>query len=239
MVAHVRQGMRTQGLGKLHRSAMVDRHGSRLLMAGAVIMVLRQGDRRQAKGENEGTSGGESPHHRFHGRHDAIVRRIEYFLLLRGRVVLNRFGPAGEEVAIHVVDAGEFFAEASLHAERYHCTAVAAVDSEIAAIASADLRARIRSDPQFAMRWLEIVSGQLRKARARVERLSMKSAAARVRHLLVTEGHGKVPTYRLRGTVRELAGQLGLTHEALYRTLAALESDGVIGRSKNEIVLLR
>lgn len=161
------------------------------------------------------------------------------YFLLQGRVALNRFGPSGEEVAIHVADAGEFFAEASLHAERYHCTAVALTNSEVAAIPSADLRARIRSQPQFAMQWLETVSGQLRRVRARVERLSIKGAAERVRHLLLTEGRGKNPTYVLRGTARELAGQLGLTHEALYRVLAAMQKDGTIARTRHEIVLLR
>ncbi len=30
------------------------------------------------------------------------------FFLQRGRVVLHRFGPAGEEVVIHIADAGEY-----------------------------------------------------------------------------------------------------------------------------------
>ncbi len=170
-------------------------------------------------------------------RVDTPARHV--YFLVSGRVALNRFGPSGEEVAIHVAGPGEFFAEASLHAERYHCTAVALDDSDVAAIASADLRARIQSDPQFAMVWLESVASQLRQVRARVERLSIKSAAERVRHLLLTEGRGKTPTYTLRGTARELAGQLGLTHEALYRVLAAMQKEGTIARTRREIVLLR
>ena len=34
------------------------------------------------------------------------------YFLLSGRVALHRFGPDGEEVPIHVAEAGEFFAEA-------------------------------------------------------------------------------------------------------------------------------
>lgn len=161
------------------------------------------------------------------------------FFLAQGRVVLHRFGPTGEEVVIHVAQAGEFFAEASLHSDRYHCTAVSMADGEVARIAAADLRARLRGDPAFAMEWLAIVSRQLRQTRARVERLSLKSAAERVRHLLVTEGRGARPTYALRGTVKELASELGLTHEALYRTLATMERDGVVTREGQAIVLMR
>lgn len=101
-------------------------------------------------------------------RVDTPARHV--YFLLRGRVALNRFGPLGEEVAIHV-------------------------------------------------------------AGARLVR------PERVRHLLLTEGRGKLPIYTLRGTVRELAGQLGLTHESLYRTLAAMTRDGSIERAGNDIKL--
>jgi len=170
-------------------------------------------------------------------RTNAPARHV--FFLAQGRVVLHRFGPAGEEVVIHVAQAGEFFAEASLHSDRYHCTAVSMAAGELVRIAAADLRARLRSDPVFAMEWLAIVSRQLRQSRARVERLSLKGAAERVRHLLVTEGRGARPTFALRGTVKELASELGLTHEALYRTLATMERDGVVAREGQEIVLMR
>lgn len=161
------------------------------------------------------------------------------YFLLRGRVALHRFGPDGEEVPIHVAEAGEFFAEASMHADRYHCTAVALGVGDIAAIPSLALRAKVLSDPQFSMQWLETISAQLRRTRARVERLSIRSAAGRVRHLLVSEGRGKVPTYTLPGTVRELAAQLGLTHEALYRTLAEMQRSGIVERTDRAITLLR
>ena len=44
-------------------------------------------------------------------------------------------------------------------------------------------------------------------------------------------------TIELQGTVKELAGELGLTHEALYRTLRKLEAEGKIARAKDKILL--
>lgn len=161
------------------------------------------------------------------------------FFLRSGRVALRRFGPGGEEVTIHVANTGDCFAEASLHASRYHCTAVALSTCEVAAIPSAELRQRLQSDPNFAMQWLQLLSTQLRNTRARVERLSIKGVAERVRHLLLTEGKGAVPAITLRGSVRELAGQLGVTHEALYRVLATMERNGDIVRTKSELMLRR
>jgi CRP-like cAMP-binding protein len=167
----------------------------------------------------------------------APARHVHF--LRRGRVVLQRFGPAGEEVAIHTAHAGEYFAEASLHSERYHCTAVVLADAEIESIDSAALRAQLQADAAFAMQWMAILARQLRRARARVERLSLKAAADRVRHLLLTEGQGQPPAYALPGTARELAGELGITHEALYRTLAAMQRDGSLERQARSLRLLR
>jgi CRP/FNR family transcriptional regulator, dissimilatory nitrate respiration regulator len=170
-------------------------------------------------------------------RMGAAARHVHF--LAQGRVTLSRFGPQGEEVSIHAARAGEFFAEASLHSERYHCTAVAAQAALVASIPSEDLRALLRSDAEFAMQWLDIVSRQLRQARTRVERLCLKGASERVRHLLLTEGSGATHLYALHGTIKHLAIDLGLTHEALYRTLASMEREGVIARDVASLALLK
>lgn len=170
-------------------------------------------------------------------RMGAAARHVHF--LTKGRVTLSRFGPQGEEVAIHAARAGEFFAEASLHSERYHCTAVVAQPASVASIPSDELRALLRRDSEFAMQWLAIVSRQLRQARARVERLCLKGARERVRHLLLTEGSGAAARYTLQGSVKDLAVDLGLTHEALYRTLATMERENLIVRNEGSLALVR
>ena len=168
-------------------------------------------------------------------RMGASARHVHF--LAEGRVTLSRFGPQGEEVAIHAARPGEFFAEASLHSERYHCTAVVSQPALVASIPSDELRALLRRDPEFAMQWLAIVSRQLRQARTRVERLCLKGARERVRHLLLTEGSGATHRYAMPGTAKDLAIDLGLTHEALYRTLASMEQEGLIVRDAGAIFL--
>ncbi len=51
-----------------------------------------------------------------------------------------------------------------------------------------------------------------------------------LRHLLHTEGQGPQCTVHWPGHLKDLARHLGLTHEALYRTLATMERDGLIER---------
>jgi len=147
-----------------------------------------------------------------------------------GAVRLIRYGRAGEDVVLHDARAGEFFAEASLDSVRYHCDAVATVPSVLLQVPATALIALLDADREFARQWMSLLARQLRSVRTRVERLSLKSAAERVRHLLVSEGHGPHSEVVLPGTLKDLARNLGLTHEVLYRTLAAMERNGVIER---------
>lgn len=150
------------------------------------------------------------------------------FFLETGAVRLCRYGPQGEAVAIHHAVAGEFFAEASLRSERYHCDAIATRDSVVASLPSDQMRNLLRSEPQFAEQWVGILSRQLRRTRASVERLSLNGAEQRLRHLLLTEGQGPSGRLEIPGTAKELAAYLGLTHEALYRTMASMKKTGVL-----------
>ena len=69
--------------------------------------------------------------------------------------------------------------------------------------------------------------------------MCLKGARERVRHLLLTEGSGAAHRYTLHGSVKDLAVDLGLTHEALYRTLAAMERENLILREEGSLVLVR
>ena len=156
-----------------------------------------------------------------------------------GAVRLLRYGRAGEEMVLHDARAGEFFAEASLDSSRYHCDAVVSEPCELLRCPAAALRHLIESDAEFAAQWLALLGRQLRSLRSRVERLSLRSAAERVRHLLVSEGRGLRHEVLVEGTLKDLARHLGLSHEALYRTLATLEREGVIERDGPVLRLLK
>jgi hypothetical protein len=60
--------------------------------------------------------------------------------------------------------------------------------------------------------------------RSQCERLSLNSAAERIEHYI--ESEGKDGRLVLKRTRKAWAAELGLTHEALYRALAALQRSG-------------
>ena len=70
------------------------------------------------------------------------------------------------------------------------------------------------------------LSRELRRLRAQCERLSLNTAHERIIHFLETEGENGVLT--LAQTKKQWAAELGLSHEALYRSLAQMEKSGSI-----------
>ena len=159
------------------------------------------------------------------------------FLVLEGEVHLSRFARDGSEIALHSAGRGEFFAEAAVNAPRYQCNAIASRPSRLLAFPVEKVRALLANDPEFAREWIALLARQLHGARARLERLALKSSAERVLHYLHTEGKGPRCEVVLAGTVKDLAQELGLTHENLYRTLARLEQERVVGRDGNRLFL--
>jgi CRP-like cAMP-binding protein len=160
------------------------------------------------------------------------------YYLASGCVRLIRRGRAGEEIVLHQARSGEFFAEASIDSARYHCDAVAMETATVLRILAADLTNVIAADPEFARQWISLLARQLRAVRTRVERLSLKSAAERIRHFLLSGASGAAGYVKIGGTLKDLARDLGLSHETVYRTLANMERSGVIERRGDGLRLL-
>jgi CRP-like cAMP-binding protein len=159
------------------------------------------------------------------------------FLVLDGEVRLSRFGKDGGEIALHRAGNGDFFAEAALNAPRYQCNAMATRASTLLAFPAGQVRALIAKDPEFARQWIALLARQLHVCRARLERLALRSAADRIVHYLHTEGSGPRYEVTLPGNLKDLARELGLTHESLYRTLAGLEQKGLVRREGRHLSL--
>lgn len=159
------------------------------------------------------------------------------FVVTHGEIRLSRFARNGSEIALQRAGSGEFFAEAALDAPRYRCNAIASQESTVLALPASEIRALLAEDSEFAGQWMALLTRQLHAARARVERLALKSAAERVLHYLHTEGKGPRCEVALSGSLKDLARELGLTHESLYRTLARLEREGVLVRTDRRLGL--
>ncbi len=158
------------------------------------------------------------------------------FYVISGEITLERTGLQGEPVVLQRTRQG-FVSEASLKSAKYHCDALAITDSTVVKIPIKDLSAELDCDPAFASRWIGMLNGEVRRLRLHCERLSMKSVKDRVVHLINTQGRNGA--YTAATGLKSLAGELGVTHEALYRTLAALDQAQVIRREGSTMTLLK
>lgn len=130
-----------------------------------------------------------------------------------------------------------FVSDANLKAAKYHCDALAIIDTTVLKIPIRAMSAELDRDPAFASRWIGMLNGEVRRLRLHCERMSMKSVKDRVLHLINTEVQNC--TYSATTGLKSLAGELGITHEALYRTLASLEKAKIIHLDDRVLSLLR
>jgi CRP-like cAMP-binding protein len=159
------------------------------------------------------------------------------YRLRGGRIRLARCLEDGVAVVLHVARAGETFAEASAFADAYHCDAVAEVPSDIEWVAKSDFLAALASNSAAGVAFTRLMAAQVRELRARAELRSIRSAPERVLAWLRMRASGNLPKVVLGQTWTEVAAEIGLTREAVYRAVAKLERDGSIIRGEGSLVL--
>ncbi|MCU0790228.1 MAG: Crp/Fnr family transcriptional regulator, partial [Nitratireductor sp.] len=110
--------------------------------------------------------------------------------------------------------------EASVHSRRYHCDAVAVEETTVLSIRRADFLSNISTSPDFGMLWLEHLSGEVQRSRARAEMLAIRSLPGRLDAWMELNGRALPP----KGSWHTLARELAVSPEALYRELARRKS---------------
>ena len=95
----------------------------------------------------------------------------------------------------------------------------------------------LRTDPALAEAFMARLARQLQELRARMELRNIRSARERVlQYLRLRAGvHGR--SIAIEGQFQDIAAEIGISREALYRTLAALEAEGYLTRTENAILL--
>jgi CRP-like cAMP-binding protein len=156
-----------------------------------------------------------------------------------GRLRLIRRTIDDHLVILHTAHPGEFFAEASLFANAYHCDAVAAVQSRVRVYPKVKIMDALRTDPALAEAFMARLARQLQDLRALMELRNIRSARGRMLQYLRLRTDLHTRSILIDGQLQDIAAEIGTTREALYRTLAALEAEGSITRTQATITLGR
>lgn len=157
-------------------------------------------------------------------------RTVGLYEVLGGTVRLVRVDRSGREAVLQAASAGDILAEASLFSATYHCDAIATTAAAVRLYPKAVLLAELRRDPNAAQDFAAMLARRIMTLRTRLERRNIRSARDRIRHFLALNAGADGRTVELQGTWKDVAADLGLTHEALYRALARMQAEGEIER---------
>lgn len=169
----------------------------------------------------------------FHRRDEAQ----SIFVVQTGRLKLVRYTSEGKLVILQVVRTGESFAESALFSDVYGCDAVAEMPSRVIAYPKQVLLTVLRQQPDLAESFINRLALKNQSLKDRLELQSIRSARERVLQYLLHLIQTGETTINFDRPIKDIAVELGLTPEALYRTLAQMEREGIITRTQRQITL--
>jgi CRP-like cAMP-binding protein len=162
------------------------------------------------------------------------------YILESGRVKVYKYSPAGREMIINVLDAGESFNEVPVFDEGNNPVNVATLlDTRVWLIEAQALRAVIAKHPRAAQQIIINLSQNLRMLVDKVAELSFYTVTGRLARLL-----RDLPASQLAGsgpqriTQDDLAARIGTVREVVARSLKELENCGAIEVQRGKIQIL-
>ena len=159
------------------------------------------------------------------------------FAVREGRISIGRYTCEGNLVIFQTVRAGESFAESALFTDTYQCNAVVERPSRIIYYPKNLVWQALQNKPDLALKLLPKLALRSQSLKNLLELRSIRSASDRILQYLffsVSPGQSEIIFDR---SYKDIATELGLSAEVLYRSLAELERSGVISRQGREIKL--
>ncbi|MCK5750079.1 Crp/Fnr family transcriptional regulator [Oricola sp.] len=132
-----------------------------------------------------------------------------------GRIALNRTTPQGTVLLLQTARDGDVLAEASAYSGRYHCDATALEQCAVEAVTKAEFGRALSTSRDLAEAWERRLAHAVQDARMKSEIRTLRTVAERLDVWL--SATGALPP---KGRWQELASELGVSREALYRELA-------------------
>jgi CRP/FNR family transcriptional regulator, dissimilatory nitrate respiration regulator len=164
-------------------------------------------------------------------------RACAIFVLETGQISIIRRNPGGKTILLRVVSPGESFATAALFSEVYGNEAVAEISSQVHVYPKQALLATLQQRPDLAESFIGSMAKQIKTLENRLELRSISSARERVIRYLAIHAQFGETIVKFNTPLKDIAHDLGLSREVLYRTLAQLEREGILTRTKRQITL--
>lgn len=184
----------------------------------------------------------ESSYTRSFAQNEVLFRQGEYasafYMVETGRVKAVRYTTDGSDVTLQVAREGESVATEAVFIERYSCTGIAETRTTVTVFPKAQLLASLRNNPLLLMLFAKRLSELVFDLKDNLELRGTRSARSRILRYLNLVSDPNTKTLNVDRPLKNIANELGLAPEVLYRTLTQLEREGKISRQKRIIQLM-
>jgi CRP/FNR family cyclic AMP-dependent transcriptional regulator len=187
-------------------------------------------------------------HKRTYAKSETILDKgsqsREVFFVLKGAVSVITFSPAGREVTLASVKAGDFFGELAAIDGQPRSASVSAIEKTEIAIMAPDLfNELVRNRALVSFRLLERLARMVRASGLRILELSTLQAAQRVyaELLRMAQPDAAVPglwVVRPLPPMHEIASMTSTTRETVNRAVSQLYPSGLLKRKGRNLYIM-
>jgi CRP/FNR family transcriptional regulator, cyclic AMP receptor protein len=187
-------------------------------------------------------------HKRTYSRNETILDKgspsREVFFVLRGSVSIITFSPAGREVTLAAVRAGDFFGELAAIDGQPRSASVSAIEKSELAIMPPDVFLELmRSHANVAFNLMQRLARMIRASGIRILELSTLQAAQRVYAELLRMAQ---PDAAVNGLwvvrplppMHEIASMTSTTRETVNRAISQLYESGILKRKGRNLYIM-
>jgi len=159
-------------------------------------------------------------------------------ILLSGKVKLFKLAEDGKEQTIFVFGPGEPFCLCSVFSDgKMPANLSALEESKVLFISPDEYEKLVHEDPSILMSMMRVMSRRLKEAMDMIDSLSLKQVPSRLAaYFLSREQNGRV---EMDISYRELSKIIGVTPEALSRTMKKMSGSGMINVDGANITILK
>ena len=159
------------------------------------------------------------------------------YILLEGRVRAYGSSLSGKEITYGYIDAGEYFGELTLDGGRRSASIEALETSICAIVTTAQVKAFMHDQPQFATEMLHTVISRARQSTVNARNIALLDVYSRLKHIIEKITPEVAVTINI--THQELAADVGASREMVSKLLKDLEIGGYISFKSRKLTRLK
>jgi CRP-like cAMP-binding protein len=164
-------------------------------------------------------------------------RPHSFYVIADGRIKVSKSSPSGREFIVTFFSPGEVFGEVAVFADKpYPASAQVVADTEVIGIRREDLLRLLSTNPEVALKIINVLGQRLRDAMGRLRDLAGERVEQRIAGILLML-HEKLGP-ELPFTRQEIADMSGTTVETAIRTMGRLTEEGVIKSTRGRITVV-